>query len=798
MKTLSLLRALVGLTALGIVSLARAEVVLACRIGEKDYPVAGLEHGHAYVVIDGKRTAVPADPVWSLQGDLKANADQFSVSPSYVIRWRPVPDGGAGRETDYPGWSAGVSLRFWREDKGEKGGGENAFRPYPKGVRQEALVVAAWIVDGKVTAVQAQRVPGTSRNQTSVAYLPFPLTEGTRRGRPVLALWQEGTFDRPKPLWSDPALEIAVARLVFDDVEPLRAWLRGGGNPNAATTDGTPLLAFAAEAGNTEAVDLLLQAGAKPTGRGDMAGAPLLWAASHAREQVVASLLAAKAKPDWHDASHRTALTAAVAQGSLAVVRQLIAAHADLDVRSNDQNVPVTLALETNNADIMEELLKAGAEFSFEGQQLERVLAYKVAIGQVEIARLLIRHGVNPRAVYNRATLLMVGARAKTGATMARLLLEAGVDPSQVIDGGTALHVATYAGNASFVQELIKAGANVNLPSGDGATPLFVAAYRNSGAIVTMLVKAGADASHRDARGANPLDAALLEGAADAVASLAQEGLHVTLNAKFTDDVLDALLRLDRADLLERALADGRAVDAPLWERWPLAWVASRYAAKDCLKLLAAKGVSTDAGALTAKLFPVAHPSTPPRPNDQVRVNDPRDGRKQQPRVDFAIRAVVDTDGRVRFAVVNGAVAPGDEGLARIALRTVQRRSCTAARDGDRPVALDVPMPFTFPASLPDAFDWKELDVYPMPIKRVSPVYPPNAARGGQPGVVTVESVIGVDGSVSKIAVVDSSGEEFDDAAVAAIAKWKFKPGEIDGKPVRARIVQPIVFAVEY
>lgn len=69
------------------------------------------------------------------------------------------------------------------------------------------------------------------------------------------------------------------------------------------------------------------------------------------------------------------------------------------------------------------------------------------------------------------------------------------------------------------------------------------------------------------------------------------------------------------------------------------------------------------------------------------------------------------------------------------------------------------------------------------PIKRVDPVYPPDAARSGTTGYVEVEYSVGADGKVTDVSVVDAKpGRVFVAAAVKAVKQWEFAPGEAHGK----------------
>jgi protein TonB len=77
---------------------------------------------------------------------------------------------------------------------------------------------------------------------------------------------------------------------------------------------------------------------------------------------------------------------------------------------------------------------------------------------------------------------------------------------------------------------------------------------------------------------------------------------------------------------------------------------------------------------------------------------------------------------------------------------------------------------------------------------RPSPVYPANMRRDGITGDVTIEFVVGTDGSVLTAEAVRWSRREFVDPALTAVRKWRFEPGTVNGRKVRFRMAIPIEF----
>lgn len=75
------------------------------------------------------------------------------------------------------------------------------------------------------------------------------------------------------------------------------------------------------------------------------------------------------------------------------------------------------------------------------------------------------------------------------------------------------------------------------------------------------------------------------------------------------------------------------------------------------------------------------------------------------------------------------------------------------------------------------------------------PAYPPQAIRSRWEGVVYLEIVVEEDGSVSAVAVKNSSGHPvLDQAAVAAVRQWRFVPATRRGASIDSVEVLPIRF----
>lgn len=85
----------------------------------------------------------------------------------------------------------------------------------------------------------------------------------------------------------------------------------------------------------------------------------------------------------------------------------------------------------------------------------------------------------------------------------------------------------------------------------------------------------------------------------------------------------------------------------------------------------------------------------------------------------------------------------------------------------------------------------------PVPVRTTAPEYPSELRRDGVSGLVMVKCSIDVQGNVTEAEVEKSSNPAFEQPAVNAVKKWKFKPAKQDGAPVAIKVSIPIKFVFE-
>jgi protein TonB len=85
-----------------------------------------------------------------------------------------------------------------------------------------------------------------------------------------------------------------------------------------------------------------------------------------------------------------------------------------------------------------------------------------------------------------------------------------------------------------------------------------------------------------------------------------------------------------------------------------------------------------------------------------------------------------------------------------------------------------------------------------VPLVRINPQYPRDAAMNQIEGYVTIEFTITETGAVRNPRVIDSKPPRvFDREAIRAILRWKFKPRVVDGEAVARRATQTIEFNLD-
>ena len=175
-------------------------------------------------------------------------------------------------------------------------------------------------------------------------------------------------------------LSIAFANQMFESAKML---IKPGQTNPYRTIRGQSYLQFAAEAGDTECVELLLNHWTMINYKGDIDATPLMLAARHNRKEVVALLakntcqeltcaslltlplnfmLGRRLEVDTQDRHGFSALAIAAERGHAEIVSMLIGIDANVDLADFAGNTPMHHAVRKGHAGTVETLLRQGAD----------------------------------------------------------------------------------------------------------------------------------------------------------------------------------------------------------------------------------------------------------------------------------------------------------------------------------------------------------------------------------------------------------------------------------------------------
>jgi protein TonB len=98
------------------------------------------------------------------------------------------------------------------------------------------------------------------------------------------------------------------------------------------------------------------------------------------------------------------------------------------------------------------------------------------------------------------------------------------------------------------------------------------------------------------------------------------------------------------------------------------------------------------------------------------------------------------------------------------------------------------------PGVAEDAEVFETPTVKAMPMKMPAPNYPNELRAQGIEGIVVVVAVIDEKGSVVDVKIQKTAHEQLSAVAEEAVRRWKFKPAQKDGMPIRCKFTVPLKF----
>ncbi len=258
-------------------------------------------------------------------------------------------------------------------------------------------------------------------------------------------------------------------------------------------------------------------------------------ACSKGHVPAVEFLLNNGADPTYKDAYGRTAATLANDRGGedSKKIGQLLSSSLPPTAshRAEEEgpwiNALLFYAVRMGRKDVVEKALAAGVDPNTKDSCVDySLLVAATAFGHLDIIKMLLKHGANPKAEGNEE---LVNAAIETGRMdILKCLVEAGAwvtEPNVPCFHGNFLFYAAFNKHPQMVKYLLQHGAD---PDGEsalcGSSALLVASGQGDVKTMELLVAAGADINHRDCQGWSALMHACNKGHLSAVEFLLKNG----------------------------------------------------------------------------------------------------------------------------------------------------------------------------------------------------------------------------------------------------------------------------------
>jgi ankyrin repeat protein len=311
--------------------------------------------------------------------------------------------------------------------------------------------------------------------------------------------------------------------------------LAGGADANAGRWSGETALMIAAGSGNPRVIQMLLDHGAKVDAVESHKGQnALMWAAANRHTEAVDLLLKAGANPNTASKSGFTPLVFATEEGDAKTVASLLAAGADINHELAGGMSPLLIAVTSRKADVASLLIAKGASVASKDRTGNTALHMAAQLGETEIAKDLIAKGADVNAKTNKTqafggrgggggffrgpageqTPLMLAARADKPEIM-QALVAAGADPKvRAQDGSTLLMAAANSGHIEVVKYAYELDPDSIKAMTDSKAAVMHAAVTGSMQsstqpeickVVQFLADKGADLDPVDANGRTPI-----------------------------------------------------------------------------------------------------------------------------------------------------------------------------------------------------------------------------------------------------------------------------------------------------
>jgi ankyrin repeat protein len=351
-----------------------------------------------------------------------------------------------------------------------------------KGDVKAYIKMSTEMIDGPTSP----EAPPASIKLSSVDNVPFKVTgalpdvlvslpEGSKLEHDIQIDWKkwEATgssvkitvqTDNPKA----PNLSVIVKRAIKPGTTP---------PPPSKATEAAPALVLAARSNDVAALKAALAAGGGTEVQERMSQRTALhFAAESGNMETIQALLDAKANANAQDRTGKTPVTVAAERGKVDALKALLKAGGDANARDQVQGSPLLWASGLGGPEVVAVLLGAGANPNIQDVNGMTPLMWAAGVGKPETVTMLLEKGADPKVV-DRLT------------------------------GESALMRGVRTGKTDTVRILLAKKPDLEAKNTLGMTAFLIAcAYAQDQEKIKMLVDAGADKAAKDQRGWGAID----------------------------------------------------------------------------------------------------------------------------------------------------------------------------------------------------------------------------------------------------------------------------------------------------
>lgn len=352
--------------------------------------------------------------------------------------------------------------------------------------------------------------------------------------------------------------------------------INSGGDP-LDNLGGRPLLHEAAEEGNSEIMEYLLQIGVDFDQKDKEGRTALTYAAEEDNLACVRMLLKNGADLEAKDIHGRTAFSYAVQEGVGNQILELLKVHDDNHNSFTTNKESLLIACEENNINAVNFIVKSGVSVNNNYPNNYTPLMAAVREGNQRIVSYLIEQGADVNAVtvdHNRTPLFFASSESEVA--IAQLLIEAGasIDPPSTHHSGrfyndrsrvsalsffnnvTPVYLAIDEDEIQMLKLLIKSGTNVNkrihkVKVNISENNVHIDLDDNLQNIESLLKKKGVKLVY-NTENWTPLMEAAEKGNSQLVKLLLQAGADKTVQMENGKTALDLAIRLRHTDIVQR------------------------------------------------------------------------------------------------------------------------------------------------------------------------------------------------------------------------------------------------------